>query len=319
MSISLHSNRLSRIPRQWFLWLPLLLVFPSFFFGGAAHQSSRSLEEFWNLGHFAYFALFGYLLDHYWDSVRRSNPFRVIAGLSSVMAVGLSIEVIQLITGGRSFSLLDLSRDLSGGAVILLLRIGPTVSRRWAFLSGALAIAVVIVNCIPLTGFLVDEGRAYRNFPLLAGFESSLELTRWGGDAEIALDTSRVSEGNSSARIDLTTRQYSGVSLRHFPGDWRGWNTLAFEVYNPGSRIELHYRVHDDLHQGDMQSYANRFNGTVLLNPGWNEILIPLAEIMHGPVGREMDLSRIRGFGIFVMQQNERRVLFLDDVRLHTP
>ncbi|EKD39677.1 MAG: hypothetical protein ACD_75C00329G0002 [uncultured bacterium] len=144
------------MPRQWFLWLPLLLVSPSFFFGGAAHQSSRSLEEFWNLGHFAYFALFGYLLDRYWGSVRRSNPFRVIAGLSSVMAVGLSIEVIQLIMGGRSFSLLDLSRDLSGGVAILLLRIRPTVSRRWALLSGALAIGVVIVNCIPLTGFLVS-------------------------------------------------------------------------------------------------------------------------------------------------------------------
>ena len=50
--------------------------------------------------------------------------------------------------------------------------------------------------------------------------------------------------------------------------------------------------------------------------PGWNDIVIPMTDILYGPQGRRMDLTQIRGFGVFVTRQTDRRVLYLDNVRL---
>jgi hypothetical protein len=123
-------------------------------------------------------------------------------------------------------------------------------------------------------------------------------------------------QGRYSAKIILTTDEYSGVALQYFPGDWSGRKSLAFNVFNPGQPISLHYRVHDYLHRGDTQPYDDRFNGKTILEHGWNEIVIPLKDIIEAPRGRKMDVTKIRGFGIFVMKQTERHVLFLDNVRL---
>jgi len=123
-------------------------------------------------------------------------------------------------------------------------------------------------------------------------------------------------QGKYAARITLTTDKYSGVALNYFPGDWRGRRALAFQVFNPGQPLTLHYRVHDALHQREVQAYGDRYNGRSLLTEGWNEIIIPMTDIIAAPEGRAMDVTKIRGFGVFVVQQKERRVLFLDNVRL---
>jgi hypothetical protein len=65
-----------------------------------------------------------------------------------------------------------------------------------------------------------------------------------------------------------------------------------------------------------MQEYSNRFNGSTVLHPGWNDIVIPMTDILRGLQGRTMDLTKIRGFGLFVMRQIDSRVLYLDNVRL---
>jgi hypothetical protein len=132
----------------------------------------------------------------------------------------------------------------------------------------------------------------------------------------LSRDTEVSRQGNYSAKITLTTDYYSGVSLRHFPGDWSGRTGLAFSVFNPGREITLHYRVHDMSHRGDMQEFSNRFNGNTVLHPGWNDIVIPMTDILDGLSGRTMDLTKIRGFGLFVMQQIDSRVLYLGNVRL---
>ena len=123
----------------------------------------------------------------------------------------------------------------------------------------------------------LDEYRAHREFPLLGDFENKSELSRWEGGARLSRDTEVSQQGNYSAKITMTTDHYSGVSLRHFPGDWSGWTGLAFSVFNPDREFELYYRVHDILHRGDMQEYSNRFNGKNVLHHGWNDIVIPIS------------------------------------------
>jgi hypothetical protein len=104
-------------------------------------------------------------------------------------------------------------------------------------------------------------------------------------------------QGSYSAKISLTTDYYSGISLSHFPGDWSGRAGLAFSVFNLGREITLHYRVHDMSHRGYMQEHSNRFNGETVLYLGWNDIVIPMTDILHGLSGRTMDVTKTRTAG----------------------
>ncbi len=298
------------------LFFLLCIIFPLFFYGGPAYDSPRLLDEIWNLGHFFYFGLFALLLDDYLELQNHSYFFRVCANIGVLLFVGTAIELIQLGMVDRIFSLGDVFRDVSGGCVVLCWRMSSAVSRWQLRILTILAIGLVLLNLLPLSVVAFDEYSAYRDFPLLSGFESRLELDRWGGDIELAQDSFVARQGNYAAKIALTTKQYSGVSLHYFPGDWSEWNKLVFSVYNPGPLLELHFRVHDNQHTGDKQQYDNRFNGSTVLQSGWNEVIIPMSDIANGPRDRQMDLTKIRGFGLFVIRQSENRTLYLDNVCL---
>lgn len=305
--------------RQWRKWLVVVLslMFPFFFIEGADYYDPRSLKELWDLGHFFFFALLVLVLDSHLCSTGRSVFFRIFAAFLTSGSVGLSIELIQLNVDGRFFSWNDVITDMSGGAIALLWKTGRTLSGFRSVLSGFVLIVIVLVNLVPVATALTDEYRSFREFPLLAGFESEVELGRWADDQ---VELSRVSsprlQGGYSAKIILTTDKYSGVALQYFPGDWSGRKGLAFNVFNPGQPISLHYRVHDYLHQVSTQRHDDRFNGKTILEYGWNEIIIPLKDIIEAPRGREMDVTKIRSFGLFVIKQPQRQVLFLDNVRL---
>ncbi len=216
----------------------------------------------------------------------------------------------------KMFSWLDVFRDVSGGSVVLCWRMAYSATRLKIRFLIVLGTGLVLLNLLPIGMVAFDVYSAYKSFPLLAGFESRFELERWAGDASLRQDDFVAIQGKYSAKVELTTKQYSGVSLHYFPGDWSGWNRLVFSVYNPGALLELHYRVHDNLHRGDNQTYDNRFNGSTVLQSGWNEVIISMDDILNGPRGRQMDLTKIRGFGIFVIRQSENRTIYLDNVCL---
>lgn len=199
----------------------------------------------------------------------------------------------------------------------MLCKASSRLPRMQWVLAGLVSISIVVVNFFPLGLALTDEYRSYKDFPLLAGFESEAELSRWDGDrVDLCLVTTPRLQGRYSGKVTLTTDKYSGVSLDHFRGDWSGRNGLAFNVFNPGSQIVLYYRVHDHLHRGIHQRYEDRYNGRTILKHGWNEVVIPMADIINGPKDRKMDVAKISGVGLFVMNQPDRRVLFIDNVRL---
>jgi len=270
------------------------------------------------LGHFFFFALLVLVLDSYWCSIGRSDFFRIFAALFTSIFVGLSIELIQLNIDGRFFSWSDVVTDLSGGAIALLWKTGRNLSGIRSILSQFVLIIIVFLNLVPIGIALSDEYRAYREFPLLAGFENKAELSRWAdGRVSLSMVSSPRCQGGYSVKIILTTDKYSGLALHDFPGDWSGRQGLAFNVFNPGQPIILHYRVHDFQHNSNnIETYDDRYNGRTVMENGWNEIVIPLIDIIEAPRGRNMDVTKISGFGMFVMEQTERQVLFLDNVRL---
>ncbi len=230
--------------------------------------------------------------------------------------VSAGIEWVQLGIPGRIFGWSDLFRDFYGIMVAFLWLVG-IASHKGYYRVGSIAAIVVLlsVSTYPLAVVLIDENQARWDFPLLAGFESKFELSRWADKAAMRLVKKPVGEGEQAAAVELTTDKYSGVALLYFPGDWRNLDHLNFSVYNPGEPVILHCRIHDKSHLSD-QSYKDRHNGQFFLSKGWNDIAVSVESIRNGPEKRKLDLGNIRGFGLFLMDQNTERVLYLDDIRL---
>ena len=305
------------IPSRRIVLAGTLLIFPFFFLGGPAYQGARSFQELWNLGHILFFAIFAILVYYHLLPGYLSSFTRICLSLISVIALGWGIEVVQLGLGNRTVGWDDFFRDLAGAGIVFFWRTGGSEKSRIPRIVSKMTACIIAAICLfPLSAALVDGYRARQEFPLLSGFERRLELKRWKDAGRLRQVNYPVRKEKYSAEIRLTTDKYSGVSLFHFPEDWHEKKALAFSVYNPGSPLELHFRVHDRSHTGENQLYQDRFNGTSVLAGGWNDIVIPMDAIRDAPAGRKMDLAHIRGFGLFVMEQPESRLLYLDDVRL---
>lgn len=305
------------IPSRRIVIAGTVLIFPFFFLGGPAYQSARSLHELWNLGHVLFFAIFAILVYYYLLPDHVSSFTGICLSLISVIVLGWGIEIAQLGLGNRTVGWDDFFRDLAGAGIVFFWRVGSSGNKRFPRIASKMTASIIAVICLfPLSYALIDEYRARQEFPLLSGFERGLELGRWKDSERLRKVDHPVKTGRYSAEIQLTTDKYSGISLLYFPDDWREKKALAFSVYNPGSPVELSFRVHDRLHSGENQLYQDRFNGMRVLADGWNDIVIPMDAIRDAPAGRKMDLAQIRGFGLFVMEQTEDRLLYLDDVRL---
>ena len=256
-----------------------------------------------------------------WLSLRRfglSGPVRLALLLLMPLLAGFAVEALQFFVRGRSAGLGDLGRDLVGIVLALAFFPWPQAERR-TLLRSLRVLALLLLLCAvwPFLRAMQDEDRARRDFPVLADFETRDELSRWYHANQFRLDDQLVRHGRYSARIQLSTARISGVTLLHFPADWRGFRWLLFSVYNPLTRpLELHCRLNDAQHRRARGPYSDRFNTKFNLQPGWNDLRISLDEAAAAPKGRRMNMAHIAGFGLFVVQQQEAIALRLDNVRL---
>ena len=318
------SPRLLRAVRRFRRVAPplLLLGLPFFFVGGPGFYSPRSFVQGWDLGHILYFSLFTLWLLNLKRFNRRGMaavPRRALL-LALPCAAALCIECLQFVVKGRAPSLRDLG--LSALGAVLVLAFQDFSDRRprglplRPLVRGA-ALILLVSALVPFARALGDEIRALRQFPVLAEFERPDELSRWYHVNQLRLEDRVVRSGKHSARIQLSTAKISGVTLLHFPGDWRGYARLRFSVYNPlPSPLELHCRLDDRRHRRGRESFADRFNDRFTLRPGWNDLAVSLEEAAAAPRGRRMDMAHIAGFGLFVVERPQAVALYLDGVRL---
>lgn len=295
-----------------------LLAVVLLFVGGPGPGSPRSVAAAWDLGHVPAFALFGWLL-----LSRRSFgewPARKawILVLVFCAAGGALTEGLQAVAG-REPSAGDVARDVVGGAAAaaFLSPSRKTLPKALERSLQALAAVLVLLAAVPLGAALYDESDALVRFPVLSGFESPFEASRWDGSARFRIDRTESRRGRASLRVDFDASAYSRVSLVHFPGDWRGYSFLRLSVLVPDDGdLTLHIRIHDALHDAGGQRTRDRYDAAVVLRPGWNDLSVPLADAARAPEGREMDMGAVRGVGFFVMSLPSPRTVYLDDVRL---
>ncbi|MFQ5488744.1 MAG: hypothetical protein ACE5ET_09920, partial [Gammaproteobacteria bacterium] len=164
---------------------------------------------------------------------------------------------------------------------------------------------------------LLDEALAHHQFPMLADFETPLELSRWDSRAPLAISDEQARHGRRSLRVRFTTERFSTVGLRYFPRDWRAYQWLRFSVYNPDRQaLMLSLRIHDREHVRHGMPYLDRFNGHLAVHSGWNDYRIPLARIRQAPRGREMGLGTVAELAFFVTRQPRAKTLYFDALRL---
>ncbi len=305
-------------------WLPLLLAATAvlaalLFYGHPSRHAPRSFYHLWDLGHVVLFFAGSASALLLWPRLRDLGA-RALAAQVVLPAAALGV-FSELAQGQfhRTPDPGDLGRDLLGVALALALlsaslrRARPNLQLlAWGGVCGA-----VLLQLSPLALAGADELSAHLAFPTLGDFENPLELGRWGGSAELSLDPRVARSGWRSLRARLGTQTYASVALRHFDGDWRGYRSLRFSLYNPDPEpLDLICRIHDQAHEQRGFVSNDRFRRQLTADPGWTDVEIPLDDVRLAPLERELDLGRVVGFMLFAHRLPAPRVLHLDALQL---
>lgn len=229
---------------------------------------------------------------------RRPVPGFLRAFLLAV-ALGALTELVQ-IPIGRDASWGDLGRDVAGAlaglGVAAWLGRAPKGTESWRRAAGVAAIVAVLVVAAPVAWALAAYQERNGQWPVLADFDSRLDLFFVSGAAYARHERTEW-QGRPVLRVELGEGPYPGVSFDEPVADWRGYHALVVELVNPGSEpLALTIRVHDRWHD---QSYDDRWNQAFSLPPGPHRLEFPLAKIAVAPRSRRLDLSAVSGVVLF--------------------
>jgi len=289
-------------------WITVIVAFPFFFLGGPDATSSKLYGALWDCGHIVFFIALVFALNRKIDLTRWQ--FALMTLLAVFVGGGL-IEVIQSYTG-RDGNWDDLLRDLSGTCVGLFWLRPPSLS---IWLGRIVALAFLIPSLSVVFFEAWFQYQAMKKFPLIAGFESSIEL--YGQKPTAQLSPQFHTQGHYSLKLNLTTERYSGISFKRLFNNWSAYKQLKFDIYNPdGLPLTMVVRVNDITHEKTGWVDDDRFNKRFQVNPGWNHMVFSLAEIQKGPTKRLMDLSQVSLIVIYATQLPEARTIYLDNLRL---
>ncbi len=244
----------------------------------------------------------------------------VAAIVSIVLMVG--IELVQPYVG-RTASLADVEVGLLGMVIALSGMVVWRSSQRW-LLRGA-HLLLLVVSLVWIVQPALTEWRALwlrdQQFPLLGTFEDELEKRLWLASGalhekqtQISFSQQYVGSGDHSLKVVTISGTWSGVRYAAGEQDWRGYRALSMTIYNPGAAFKLNIRIDDGITAAP--AYSERYNGRVAVNNGVNTVLLPLDEIAAGPKSRSLELSSIRKMVLFVNQQQQTHLFYLDDIRL---
>ncbi len=217
-------------------------------------------------------------------------------------AFGVLIELIQSETG-RSASrhdaianALGIATAVSGYAAFQFFKDGR---RR----SGALFALAAVMIFIPAwwrpVTLLADVARMPAEFPLLASFETSAELTRWYGRDVIARRVGRdSSDGGYAYDVWFDEKRDPAITLVDLVEDWSGFEALELDAKwiredgqetQVGESIELMIKVIDRTVERD-----RGFWSSAQLAPNtFQRIRIPLSDFRPTSVGDVMDLTKM--------------------------
>lgn len=303
---------------QWGYWL-LILMAALLFVGGPDAESHRIYKEVWDTGHLFLFAGVSWVMLSLPIMKHRTWIVMLAVTTGVCLVAGAAIEVLQLMVG-RNLELKDLVNDLLGGYLGLALFI--TMQDRWPVAARVamlpLMLLIVVIVFRPLSFAVMDQYIMQDEFPILADFETPYELDRWDTMlADLSVDDSTVRYGEKSMRVDFEPGEYPDISLINFVSDWQGFEILKFSVFNSSDqarRMEL--KIYDWQHLQSGYEYEDRFNRELSIEPGWNDIVVTIEDIRQAPKGRDMNMSDIATFSLFLHKLEQPLTMYFDSLRL---
>ena len=240
--------------------------------------------------------------------------------LAMVFVLSLLSEAAQ-IPGPRDASVKDLISDWLGAIAALFFvhafAADKTLSRGRRIASALIGTAVLLVALSSLIGVSAAYlERGYQR-PVLVSFDAHFgRYFRRTQNASLQLirDTA---DARQIGQITLHDGAWPGIIFHDIWPDWRSYSTLIIEFGLAGDApLDVHVRVHDREHKLGDQSYDDRFNQTITLQPGRHTLRIPLKDIRNAPGNRSMDMSHINGIVIFCSAKNAGRAFQLLEIRL---
>lgn len=189
--------------------------------------------------------------------------------------------------------------------------------RRLAMLATA-GILVGIASWQPLLT-LHDMLAARRQFPLIASFESKTALHRWYFRKCVGRFSQQdVTHGTKSMEITVMPRANPGPTLWEIVTDWREIKTLEMDVTLDDSyrheSVELMVKVFD---QWSEEGHRDTYYSTWVLKPGQHRhIVITREQLLSGPEGRDLDLSRIRYLALRLLRPGSMATFRVDAIKL---
>lgn len=290
----------------------LLIPASALFFVSALDATALpTMRYLWNMGHVVFFALLTLAVGKFrpWQSM-----VEVFIYLGAILLLSLTIEFTQRFLG-RDLSAMDMLRNLIGCMITLLF-----TARKYLHISVISFLSFVFA--FDLTGLAVTSWtdiKIQTRAPIVENFESEFTLARWGGVGELSLTAEQVKEGNTSAKAVFPIgHTYSGIGTHDVLRNWSGYEFLHLAIFNPHEEtLTMTMRIHDGTHENKSdQQYLDRYNTQLTLEPGWNDLQVPLSEIQNAPDGRTMDMTNITNIGLFFSNLELVRVLYLDDFHL---
>lgn len=225
------------------------------------------------------------------------------AGLASFLVIIVS-ETLQPYFG-RTESSQDAINGIIGIGLAILSATKPREMRLntvWRWYGGALMAALALTSAaLPMFSYTMARSWQTRTFPVLADSSSREQLPLWVKQPD---DTDLV-QFDPDLRVEIAPGQaFSGLSL-YLNGrarDWSGYGTLRLVIENlENNPRTLGLRLDDD---GDVSKLSGRYQSALDLQPGRNNLPLPLAEIQAGPRGRSLNLRHIRRLALFTGQDD---------------
>ena len=248
-------------------------------------------------------------------------PVRYVATVAIAYPTLILIEIVQPLFD-RTARIEDAVAEMLGVALALGgIYVWERRTTRFLRIGYAgLIVAILFWLFVPVWDEAGTVAWSHQHFPVLGDFEDAVELRLWrvqsdvGGEpTSVSLSETHATSGRKSLEVRTGWGSWHGV--RYDTGlhsDWQAFRELRFDVYNPGRPFHLRLRVKDADRRGSDAKFIREFD----LQPGWNDIRVPLADMMEGGQTRELDLSEITQLSIYTGEHEPGRVFFLDHVRL---
>lgn len=289
------------------------------FVGGETQLKHRLIKDIWDVGHLVLFGLLSYSYFNRPTKARVSIVYKMVFTTGACLILGAATEALQLLVH-REFSRGDIINDVIGGYLGLL---SLSILDKRQALTCRITATVILVLLLAaglrnMGKHSFDEINMRKQFPVLASFESKLEIERWEHKlVNLKLSQQYIKSGLYSLEVEYLRGRYPNILLKHFKPDWSGYNKLEFSVYNPSHQeLKFAINVYDRKYIKDGRKYNDSFSKSVTFKPGWNNIGISLQDIIKVPGGRSMNIHRIQGFSLFADRLEQPVTIYIDDLHL---